>query len=122
MSAKKQSHMKKPVKKKKPLVQKPLVLTDEQLDHIRDILRWEKSSNEWGRTSTKELLERSQENGPWSVVIEKDNQGLSHARVDSDDASLWIRGDFASVAERNRYAKMIARRLNKATKLEKGKV
>jgi hypothetical protein len=69
------------------------------------------------KKTIKKKLGPSKENGRWYVDIEKDNNGISRAYVVSDDfthdVSLLVRGNFGSLAERNRYAKMIARRLTR---------
>ena len=66
-------------------------------------------------------LEKSKEDGPWRARIWV---GKSECvLIDSDDfthdASLEVHGDFRDLKEKLHYAKMIARRLNKATKMEK---
>jgi hypothetical protein len=68
-------------------------------------------------------LPKSQECGPWRARTYDDRRDVYVESNDfTHDALLIVRGDFKDHAEKLRYARMIARRLNKATKLEKGRV
>lgn len=63
------------------------------------------------KNASKPRGPRVSEKGKWSLYTHEGKIGVASDDF-THDAILWISGDFADDAQRTRYAKLIAQRLN----------